>query len=127
LLIPGAPPISSRSLNVGDRFFRLRTPNDFVPYLFKALGKLERLIPFTDSLASYTHSGEEYLIDDRYQITQITGGTHLVFQQLALLTQSLSSRFDRSESIGQAIRSDHHLTRYIELLNYGSLPIELSI
>lgn len=123
----GAPPISSRSLNVGDRFFRLRTPKDFIPDLFKALGKLEGLLPFADSLSSYKHSGLEYLIDDRYQITQITGGTHRAVQQLTQFMQVLSSQYQPSENGFEEIGHDHHLTRYIELLNYGSLPVELSI
>ena len=123
----GAPPIARHPLNVGDRFFRLRTPKDYVPDLFNALGKLEGLLPFIDSLASYKHSGQEYLIDERYQITQIIGGTHRVIQQLTQLVQVLSNQYQQSENGFEAISHDHHLTRYIELLNYGSVPLELSI
>jgi triacylglycerol lipase len=121
----GAPPISSRSLNVGNRFFRLRTTKDIIPDLFKVLGKLEGLLPFTNSLSSYKHSGQEYLVDDRYQITLITGGTHLAIQQLALLAQALSNQYKQSANKFEAIASDHHLNRYIELLNHGSLPVGL--
>lgn len=123
----GAPPIARRSLNVGDRFFRLRTPKDFVPDLFKALGKLEGLLPFTDSLSCYKHSGQEYLINDRYQITPIIGGTHHAIHQLAQFMRVLSSQYQQSEKGFEAIGHDHHLTRYIELLNYGSVPAALSI
>ena len=124
----GALPVSSNKLDLGPNFFRMRTSKDFVPHILQLLSSLEGLVPVAASRPKYQHSGVELLIDDNYEI--LMEGNWNEIRQLAIAVRAMVSRrglSNATEVVAEEIARGHHLVRYIQLLNYGIVPTELSI
>ncbi|WP_308253263.1 lipase family protein [Geminocystis sp. GBBB08] len=113
----GSPAVARRLLKVGDSFFRLRTSKDIVPYLLQASDKIKTMNITEDVLSPYQHSGWEYLLDESYQITQMT--------ELSKIVKVISGVNKLPDLTTKSIIKSHHITYYIKLLNYGCVPKQL--
>jgi hypothetical protein len=128
----GSPPVSCRKLDVGNNFFRMRSPRDIVPHIFQILRGLKGAVSLAAVLPEYQHSGIELLIGEDYQILPAQQDDENILQRLEIALKAMKfltkirGLTDVTEALVGEIGREHQMVRYIELLNHGSIPRELN-
>ena len=146
----GAPPVSTIELILDTPIYRFRNSGDFIPNLPKIIAVLLNRIPgikqviinwkpeLLKTLADYSHIGNEYCLNKKYEIIEQTE-TNLPNLQLILQISSLLATQLKSPSqadinkfrllintLIQTSLEEHRAIKYVERISFGKLPPYIS-
>ncbi|ELR97783.1 lipase family protein [Gloeocapsa sp. PCC 73106] len=140
----GAPPVSSRKIDLSTPVYQFHNEGDFIPFLPQTLALSLNIVPgvktllknwnptLIQSISDYAHQGENYLIGRNYQVRKLDDGESLNFWPWFSLSRSLFPSLKSKnpldlfkQMIHEVIENsldEHRALSYVERLNYGIAP-----